>query len=350
MKALTVRPGVADSLEVVDIDVPSAAADQVVVEGVSIGVCGTDHELNGGHYGWAPPGRDRLTIGHESLGRVVSAPQDSGFAAGDLVAGVVRRPDPVPCAACAHGEFDMCRNGEYTERGIKQRDGFGSQTWVIEPQFLVKLDPTLGATGVLMEPTSVVAKAWDQIQRVGSRAFFDPQVALVTGAGPVGLLAALLGVQRGLQVHVLDVVTSGLKPDLVAQLGASYHHGDLDDLLTEISPDIIIETTGAGALLAALLRSGKPYEIVCLLGMHDPQAGIAVDLASTGKGVVLDNGVVIGSVNANLDHWKQAADALAKAPRAWLERLITRTVPLSEFAQAFDRRPDDVKVVIDLQR
>jgi threonine dehydrogenase-like Zn-dependent dehydrogenase len=42
---------------------------------------------------------------------------DSEVAPGDLVVGIVRRPDQ-PCPACAVGEWDMCRNGGYTERGI----------------------------------------------------------------------------------------------------------------------------------------------------------------------------------------------------------------------------------------
>jgi NADPH-dependent 2,4-dienoyl-CoA reductase/sulfur reductase-like enzyme len=57
---------------------------------------------------------------------------------------------------------------------------------------------------VLLEPTSVVAKAWDHIERIAARAVWRPRVVLVVGAGPIGLLAALLAVQRGLEVHVLD--------------------------------------------------------------------------------------------------------------------------------------------------
>ena len=63
----------------------------------------------------------------------------------------------------------MCRNGRYTERGIKERNGYGSDYFRIEPEFLVKLDPSLGANGVLVEPTSVVAKAWDHTERIGRR-------------------------------------------------------------------------------------------------------------------------------------------------------------------------------------
>jgi threonine dehydrogenase-like Zn-dependent dehydrogenase len=91
----------------------------------------------------------------------------------------------VPCSACAVGEWDMCRNGRYTERGIKERNGFGSDYFRVEPEFLVKLNSSLGAEGVLVEPTSVVAKAWDHTERIGRRARgFDPKTLLVTGAGP----------------------------------------------------------------------------------------------------------------------------------------------------------------------
>ena len=126
------------------------------------------------------PGAQRLIIGHESLGRVEQAPAGSGFKPGDLVVGIVRRPDPVPCPACAAGEWDMCRNGQYTERGIKQRNGYGSEQFRVEPDFLIKLDPALDNLGVLMEPTSIVAKAWEQIERIGARSAL---LAPARGAG-----------------------------------------------------------------------------------------------------------------------------------------------------------------------
>ena len=129
----------------------------------------------------------------------------------------MRRPDPEPCPACARGEFDFCRNGRYTERGIKELHGYGSERWTVEADYAVKLDPALEPVGMLMEPTTILAKAWDQIERIGSRAYFDPERVLVTGAGPIGLLAAMLGAQRGLEVHVLDRSTDGPKPELVAR-------------------------------------------------------------------------------------------------------------------------------------
>jgi len=112
----------------------------------------------------------------------------------------------------------MCRNGRYTERGIKEIDGFMSERWRIEPEYAIKVDSSLGLLAVLLEPTSIVAKAWEQIVAVGQRAFWEPRTVLVTGAGPIGLLAALLGKQRGLDVHVLDRAESGPKPALVRAL------------------------------------------------------------------------------------------------------------------------------------
>src|SRR5262249_12280006 len=160
------------------------------------------------------PGSQRLVLGHESLGMVEAAPAGTGFARGDLVVGIVRRPDPVPCPACAVGECDMCRNGRYVERGIKERNGYGAEPIRLEPEFAIKVSADLGDLGVLVEPTSIVAKAWDHTERVGKRTrSFAPRVLAVTGAGPVGLLAALLGKQRGLELHVFDRSAEGLKPE-----------------------------------------------------------------------------------------------------------------------------------------
>ena len=192
MRALTVVPLKADSLAVTDMPDPTPGPGDLLVEGIALGVCGTDHEIADGAYGWAPEGAERLVLGHESLGRVLQAPEGSDFAEGDLVVGIVRMPDTVPCVACAAGEWDMCRNGEYTEHGIKQIHGFGSQRWSIPADHAVKLDPSLEKVGVLLEPTTVVTKAWEQVEHIGARAHYDPRTALITGAGPVGLLAALV--------------------------------------------------------------------------------------------------------------------------------------------------------------
>lgn len=348
MRALTVLPRQAGSAAVIDMPDPEPGPGELLVDGLALGVCGTDREIVAGDYGWAPPGEARLVLGHESLGRVARAPRGTGFAPGDLVVGVVRRPDPVPCAACARGEFDFCRNGGYTERGIKERHGYGSERWTVEAEYAVKLDPGLERVGMLMEPASVLAKAWDQIDRIGRRAVFAPQRVLVTGAGPIGLLAALMGIQRGLEVHVLDRVTEGPKPALVADLGAHYHHSDVPTVAAAAPPDVIVEATGVGQLVFDAMGHSAPASIVCLTGVSPRGRELSVDAGALNRSLVLENDVVFGTVNANLHHYALAAEALARADRGWLERLISRRVPLADFEQALESRPDDVKVVLDL--
>ena len=344
MRALTVQPGTPNSLRLDDVAPPPQSDGAVLVRALALGICGTDREIDEGKYGEPPPGEQRLILGHESLGTVEDAPAGTGFKRGDLVVGVVRRPDPVPCPACAAGEWDMCRNGLHTERGIKARNGYGSEQFRVEPNFLVKLDAKLQQLGVLLEPTSIVAKAWEHIGRIGARApFWAPRVVLVTGAGPVGLLAALIGVQRGFEVHVFDRHKEGLKPKLVRDLGASFHSGDLDG----IAPDIVIECTGADPVIVDAMARIAPDGIVCLAGISAGGHKTAFDVGKFNRGLVLSNEVVFGSVNANLRHYRDAAEALAKADPAWLARMITRRVPLERWREVLEHRPDDVKVVLD---
>jgi glucose 1-dehydrogenase len=343
LRAVTVIPGRAGSARLDEVPEQGAELGSVVVEAMAVGVCGTDVEIAAGLYGWPPPGRERLILGHESLGRVLD-PGPSGFAVGDHVVGIVRRPDPEPCANCAVGEWDMCSNGGYTERGIKQLDGFMADRWRIEPEYAFKVDRSLGLLGVLLEPTTVVAKAWEHIAMIGRRSFWDPGTVLVVGAGPIGLLAALIGVQYGGEVHVLDRVTSGRKPALVEALGATYHTGTVSEL--GLSPDIVVECTGVAQLVRDVANAAAPGGIVCLTGVGPPAApdGSATTLATD---AVLKNLVMFGSVNANRRHYYRAAQVLARADRSWLEQLVTRKVDPDAFEQALDRDSDDIKVVIE---
>jgi glucose 1-dehydrogenase len=347
MRALTVAPGIANSARVEDVPDPPRSDGAVLVRTLALGVCGTDREIVSGQYGWAPPGERRLVIGHESLGTVQEAPVGSGVEVGDVVVGIVRRPDPVPCPACAVGEWDMCRNGRYTERGIKEQNGFGSEFFRIEPDFLVKVAPSLGVAGVLLEPTSVVAKAWDHTERIGHRSrSWQPKTLLVTGAGPVGLLAALMGAQRGLEVHVLDHYDNLLKRRLLNALGAIYHAESLQNL-NGFKPDILMECSGAPSVVRDVLGRTAASGIICLVGVTSPGHDFDVDIGLLNRTMVLDNDTVFGSVNANRAHYEMAGEALARADKDWLDRLITRREPVEQWTQSLERQPGDIKVIVD---
>ncbi len=344
MKAITVLPLQPETAKLEDIAEPDAREGSVLVQAIAVGVCGTDVEIVEGKYGWAPPGQSRLVLGHESLGRVLDPGPSSALRTGDLVVGIVRRPDPVPCPNCAVGEWDMCRNGQYTERGIKEIHGFMSERWRIEPEYAMKVDASLGLLGVLLEPTTVVAKAWEQVAAVGQRAFWEPRNVLITGAGPIGLLAALIGRQRGLDVHVLDRMDSGAKPELVRALGATYHSGTIAGV--GFQPDIIIECTGVGQVITDAIQAVGAGGVVCLTGVGSGGRTTGLPTADVAAAVVLQNNVVVGSVNANKRHWYRAGQVLSRADHAWLGRLITRREPPEAFMRALTRQPDDIKVVI----
>ena len=338
MRAMTVIPGQPGSAELTELPEPEPRDGELLVEPLYLGVCGTDREILEGAHGEPPPGRERLVLGHELLGRV----KDTGR----LVAGIVRRPDPVPCACCANGEWDMCRNGEYTERGIKALDGYGAELVTIEEEFAIPVPDELGTLGVLTEPASILAKAWEQVERIGTRACSAHERVLVTGAGPIGLLAALMGVQRGLATHVLDRATEGSKPEAVAALGAEYHHGDITDVSKECRPDVVIECTGVAELVAGAMRHTAPGAIVCLTGVASSR-NLSVDVGALNNELVLENDVVFGSVNANRRHFEQAVESLRAADHDWIRRLITRTVPLESWQDALEKGDDDIKVVVE---
>lgn len=345
MRAITLLPGIKGSARLDDVPEPKEEEGSVLVRSLALGVCGTDREILAGLYGEAPPGDDRLILGHESLGVVEKAPPGSGLSPGDHVVGIVRHPDPVPCSACAAGEWDMCRNGRYTERGIKGRHGFGAERFRVDPAFAIKVDPGLGVLAVLLEPTSIVAKAWDHIDAIGRRSSsWQPRRILVTGAGAIGMLAALMGIQRRFEVHVLDRNKEGPKPNLVRDLGAN----PLSEVseIAQLEPDIIIECTGSTSVVREVIERTGPSGILCLLSVTSSQL-MELDLGSLNRMMVLQNRVMFGAVNANRRHYHMAADALARADRHHLSRFITRRVPLARWDEALEHRRGDIKVVID---
>ncbi|MFO0579694.1 MAG: glucose 1-dehydrogenase [Polyangia bacterium] len=349
MRALVTVPSVKDSASLRDVPEPPALDGDLLVSMLAAGICGTDREIIAGKYGQAPPGAEYLILGHESLGYVLEAPPDSGFGSGDLVVGIVRHPDPVPCPSCAVGEWDMCRNGRYTEHGIKGRNGFAAERYRLQSGHAIKLDPRLAEVGVLLEPTSVVAKAWEYALRIARRAAFTPQRALITGAGPIGLLGALLGVQQGLDVHVLDRRKDGLKPRLVRSLGCTYHEDPESVQPLANTFDVILECTGVPALVLDVMKWVGAGGVVALAGLSSGSHCIPVNLGALNRDLVLENNAVFGSVNANRRHYEQAAAALLRAELeqpGWCHKLLTRRVPLSRWQAVLEKAEDDVKVVL----
>jgi glucose 1-dehydrogenase len=144
---------------------------------------------------------------------------------------------------------------------------------------------------------------------------------------------------------VLDQVTDGPKPQLVADIGAVYHHGTVKEAGADA--DIVLECTGVAQLVLDAMCHSSPNGITCLTGVSSGGRPFNVDAGELNRDMVLQNDVVFGSVNANRRHYEAGAAALAEADQSWLGKLVSRRVPVASWHDAYVRQPNDVKVVLD---
>ena len=302
-------------------------------------------------------------IGHEMFGQVREVGRGvKTVQAGDFAAFTVRRGCG-HCPACAMNRSDMCTSGEYTERGIKGLDGYQTEFVVDREQYVVKVPPEVVAVGALAEPMSVAEKAIDDVVRIQSARLpfasvggaFEGKRALVAGLGPIGLLAAFALRLRGAEVFGLDVVApSSARPQLLKQIGGTYVDGRrvrpdaIDEHFGQI--DIILEATGVAQLEFDLLSALGINGAYVLTGIPGGDRPIQVDAPALMRQLVLQNQVMVGSVNASRAHFQMAVDDLQKARHTWgdaIDHVITDRFPYARFADALAHHPaDEIKTVL----
>ena len=364
MKAVTVVPGVAMSAQLRDIPKPSVEEVRegrgVLVRILRVGLDGTDREINAGEYGVAAEGSDYLVLGHESFGVVEEiGPAVTELAPGDFVVARVRR---------SGGSFydrigmpDMTTDDEYFEHGISRVHGFLTEYYVEEPEYLIRVPQALREVAVLLEPTSVVEKGIHQAYEIQRRLkVWQPRRAAVLGAGTIGLLATMALRNRG-----LDVVTLGLEEppylnsDLVVALGAQYV-ATRDRAIAQIADDhgrfdLIFEATGFSPIVFEAMRLllAKNGALV-LSSVTGGARRVEVPSDAINLDFVLGNKVMVGTVNANREHFEAGVRDLAVAEAqfpGWLDRLLTHPVHgLDEWAKAFELlgAPGTIKVFIEV--
>jgi glucose 1-dehydrogenase len=347
LQALTVIPGMKDPLQLREIPDRPPGQGSVLVGAVAVRPCGTDLEFVAAVYGHAPMGESFLVLGGENLGRVKEALTGSGYLADDLVLGIVRRPDTVACPAWAQGQWDICRDGQCFGQAIKGRHGLARKRWSAEPVSGVRIDKGLAEGAVPLEPTTIAAKAREQIDRIAGRALVGPKVAVVTGYGPVGLLATLIGVQRELEVHLSNTVRDSPKPDLVGDLATIHHKDALAG--SGVEADVLVEWPGVSFVVLETLTCGATDPITCLNEVSITGGKVPADIGLVNRDAVLGTDVIYGSVNANRGQYATAAKALELADSGWLGLLITRLVVLAYVVDAYTRRGDGVKVVLEVR-
>jgi threonine dehydrogenase-like Zn-dependent dehydrogenase len=356
MKAVVVTPMVANSLRIMELEIPEVSKGQILLNVQKVGICGTDRDIISGFYGSAPQRKDFLILGHESLCRVAELGRDvKGFKKGELVVPTVRRNCPENCLNCRKGESDMCLTGHYKEHGIKELHGFAGEFAVTDANFVVRLPESLSDLGVLLEPLTIVEKGEVQTYLLQqSRMKWEPKRALVLGAGPVGLLATAILRLKGLEVSTMATRSSeSLKAKLVEQTGAQYINAKETPLKTmEDHYDIVFEITGNPSVALEAQHLIGTNGVTCYLGIYKMQQ----DTEDAGKlftELVLGNRVHFGSVNANKSYFKRGVKDLIKIKKKWhgfLERIVTRRSRIEDFEKAYSpESEEEIKTVLEIR-
>lgn len=324
MKALGVFPG-EKAMRFVDHPEPVLRGPRdVKIDVLEVGVCGTDKEIAHYLHGVPPEGSDYLVLHHEALGRVSEVGSGvTNLAVGDLVVPTVRRPCPHErCTACREGRQDFCFTGDFTERGIKGAHGFFAERVVDDAAYFVKVPEALRDVAILVEPLTIAEKAllqvWDIQERLpwaAKKARAEGRApklkALVLGAGPIGLLGALVLRKNGFDTHVYSLEEEGTpRAKLVESIGGEYHSGkdvDVAGLWKRIGDvDLVYEATGAGALSFKVLELLGHNAIYIFTGVPGRSQDIELDAARVMRNLVLENHVLLGTVNAGMDAFEAA--------------------------------------------
>lgn len=352
MKAVAVIPKKEKSVHLVEMDVPDLAefADGrgVLVEVLSVGACGTDREINNAEYGVAPEGSDFLVLGHENFGRVVETGENvRELNKGDYVVATVRRP----CGKSIYdriGTQDFTTDNEYYERGISRLHGFMAEFYAESADFLVKIPPALAGIAVLLEPLSIIEKGLKQASDIQERLkIWHPKKAAVLGTGNVGLLTVMALRMRGYDVHGFgrNPREGYLNAELCEAIGATYDSTE-DVSVTDSTRkygeyDLIFECTGYSPIIFDAMQSLNENGILILSSVTGgDRTTDAVPSDKINQMFVLGNRAMVGTVNANREHFEMGVKdfALCEAMHpGWLARMLTHRVEgLENYARVFD--------------
>ena len=367
MKAFAVFPAKRESRLVDHPEPKLTSRTEAKMRVLDVGVCGTDREIVSFQYGDPPEGYEYLVIGHESLSEVIEVgDQVSRVKQGDLVVMTVRRPCPHPeCIACREGRQDFCYTGDFTERGIKSRHGFMTELVVEEERYLNVVPRSLRDVAVLVEPLTIAEKSLEQLAQVQQRLPWATPVepgqadgvgrrAVVLGAGPVGLLGAMVLRVSGYQVAVYSRSPDGAEHnEIVAAIGGQYIAAErhtVDQLPALAGPiDVVYEATGASGLAFEVIKYLGPNAVFIFTGVPGHKPPVPIDTDQIMRDMVLKNQAVVGSVNAPPHCFEAAINHLgiflARWPNA-VHSLITRRFPIEQAMEPLLSGAGGVKNVI----
>ncbi len=367
MRAIAVYPGKAGTAHLREVDKTAISDSEILMRSLCAGICGTDLEINQGLYGTAPEGCDYLIMGHESIG-VVEEIGDKvenlygtwifpKLAVGDYVVRTVRRPCG-KCDNCSQRMNDACSTGYYTESGIKGIHGVMADYYKDSPEYLVLVPPEHKDVAVLLEPLSVVMKATRLAFRIHndkSREQMKNRKSLVIGAGPIGLLEAMILRSLNMETYVVARSPKGnVKSGIVEEIGGTYISSSeepLNDLRKRVGGfDFIFEASGSSDMAFQAMRSLGMNGILCLTSITGGNKYKNVPADKMNLDFVLGNKCVFGTVNANYEDYSDGIKFFEMFEKHWpglAGKLITKRLPVERFKEGFEKSREDIKTVID---
>ena len=309
-----------DRIEAEHIALPQIGPDEALIQVEACGFCGSDLNIVAGTH---PRANAPLTIGHELSGRIVRmAGSSHELAVGDRVT-TYPLISCGTCYACTRGNSHVCRQLRLFGFDV---DGGMAEFVKLPVASLLKLPREMPARiGALIEPLAVA------VHGVGRAALEGVEVAAVLGAGPIGILTALVAQARGVaQVIISDVLSSRL--ELASSLGltAVAAGEDLRKQVMELSDqngaDIVYECAGHPSSAREMTSLARSRGTIVNLGVF--KTPVALDM----QAVNFKEIKIVGSRVYERKDFQSAIELARKLP---LESLITRGFALQDVSDAF---------------
>jgi L-iditol 2-dehydrogenase len=311
---------------------PQVGPNDVLVEVKAVGVCGSDvHYYEHGRIGTHIV-RQPLILGHESAGMIVAAGTDvERGRIGERVAIEPGIPDGT-CEQCRCGRYNLCPNVRFF--GTPPIDGAFANYVTVPSQFAYTLPDNLSdEEGAMIEPLSVGLWACRKGRLRGG------DHVLITGAGPIGMLAMKVALALG----VAAVTITDVSPPRLArarQLGAARTINVAEQPLAQagVQVDLLLECSGNQQALTDGIRSLRPAGTAVVVGMN-PGEELSVPMS------YIQNREI--TVRGTFRYANTYADAIAlvASGRIDVRSIITGRYPLEEAEQALQAAKQDPTII-----
>ncbi len=312
---------------------PVPGPGEVLVDVAAVGVCGSDvHYYEHGRIGRFVVDTP-LVLGHEPSGTITAVgPGVDPHRVGERVSVEPGVPDR-SCAQCLAGRYNLCPDVRFF--ATPPIDGAFAEQVVVHSAFAHAVPDAIGDdAAALLEPLSVGLWACRKGGVVpGSR-------VLITGAGPIGLVAAQAARAFGAtEVMVSDINPARLR--LASALGATAAVDPRTTELAELGPDVLLECSGVPAVVGDGIRALGPAGRAVLVGMGGDEVPLPLS-------VVQERELTVTGTFRYANTWPTAI-ALVAAGRIDLDALVTGHFGLAAAEGSLTAGRDDpasVKVLV----